>query len=550
MRYHGTRRVMRTIIGVMFVMQLVRLCASAADTVQAVKDAADTTPVAAAARIASAPLTAVDVRAIESDEEMTQRIDQWIDDALAANQLTPAPQATDAEFLRRLSLDLTGVIPTVAEVREFLADSRPDKRRMWIDRMLESPRHATHLATTWRRMILPADFDLQQLQEAEGLHRWLREQFAHNLRYDRLVAEFLSSTGNEESGPAVFYRTLGADPAKLASATSRIFLGMQIQCAQCHDHPFDSWKQRDFWGYAAFFAQLQTPSETMMTAYQVRDATSGEVRLPESDEVVPPRYPGGESPGPYARGTRRRQLAIWMASGDNPYLARAAVNRVWSELFGRGLVNPVDDLGASHTPSHPELFQELADYFALHNFDLQRLYRILANTAAYQRASFRGDADAQHAEYLAAMPIKRLTADQLYDSLQRTLIVSSRETENGVARRRFVAKMESTAPDRTDYDLGIQQALELMNGMTLARATSGEATGITAALTSPLWSPEQKVEILFLATLSRLPNAEEATTFCQYLSDAGDAMTTTDEQRVCGDMLWALLNSAEYQFNH
>jgi hypothetical protein len=476
---------------------------------------------------------------------MSRRIDELILQRLAAAGAQPGGRCSDSEFLRRASLDLTGVIPSVAEVREFLSDARSDKRARVIDRLLASPRHATHLAITWRRILLPTDFDPSQLDQAVGLQQWLRQQFVRNLRYDRLVAEFLSSTGDQRSGPALFYRSLEAKPDKLAAATSRIFLGLQIQCAQCHDHPFDRWTQRDFWGYAAFFAQLEPDAAMRGDAFRLVDLPQGEVTLPETDEVVAPRFPSGTDPPQDVPGTRRRQLSIWMASRDNPFLAPAAVNRVWEQMFGRGLVHPVDDLGQHNTASHPELFTELAQYFADNGFDLRSLYRTLANTDAYQRQSGVGQSVANDPPLYARMAIKRLTAEQLFDSLHRSLTVAGGVPGPDDPRRRsFVEQMDSSSRDLTDYDLGMQQVLRMMNGEEIARATGDAEEGLLAALQAPFFDDAQRVEALYLATLSRLPRAEEQAACAQHLQ------ATDAPQRACGDVLWALLNSAEYQFNH
>jgi hypothetical protein len=477
--------------------------------------------------------------------EMTRQVEQRIAEKLSSQGIDPAPRSSDAEFLRRASLDLTGVIPSVGEVREFMADSRDDKRARWIDRLLDSPLHTTHLAITWRRIMLPADFDAQQLGQATGLQDWLRQQFVRNLRYDRLVAEFLSSTGDLQTGPALFYRSLEAKPEKLAAATSRIFLGLQMQCAECHDHPFDDWKQREFWGYAAFFAQLQPDQSMRGDVYRLVDLPEGEVTLPETDDVVAPRFPRGGQPAADARGTRRRQLAIWMASRDNPYLAPAAVNRVWQQLWGRGLVHPVDDLGPHNPASHPELLAELAQFFTDHGFDLRTLYRCLTNTDAYQRSSASTAGATRTTELYSQMAVKRLTAEQLFDSLHRSLSAAGGVLGAEDPRRReFVTKMESSSRDLTEYDLGMQQALQMMNGDRIAQATGNGEEGLLAALEAPFLDDSQRLDILYLATVSRFPtDAEKAA--CQGYFDNRESRSSAR-----GDVLWALLNSAEYQFNH
>lgn len=491
----------------------------------------------------------------ERTSAMTARVDERIDKACESRGLSIGPPASDAEFLRRVSLDLTGTIPTVSEVREFLADERPDKRSQWIERLLASPLHATHLATTWRRALLPTELDFQQLQQAMGLQSWLRDQFLANLRYDRLVAEFLSSTGDERTGPAIFFRMLEAKPEKLAAATSRIFLGVQIQCAECHDHPYDRWTQKEFWGYAAFFARLEARDMMRSGGFRLVDRTDGEVLLPTTQEPVPPQFPDGRWPDEREGGTRRQQLSIWMASRDNRYLAPAAVNRVWEQMFGRGLVHPSDDMTERNAASHPELLRELADFFTESQFDLRLLYRVLANSRTYQRSS-RGEVSSEADLWLARMPMKRMTPEQMYDSLQRTfLAVQLGNGLNDAMRREFLVQMKSVSLDQRDYDWGMQQALRLMNGQQTTLATSvstaSSATeadvrfGLLTALEMPEATPLQVVEILTLATVSRLPSEAERTRWVSYLESNAEAKAAAQS-----DLLWALVNSAEYQLNH
>jgi len=295
--------------------------------------------------------------ALAADRQaIVRRIDELLDARIRLAGYSPAAQSSDEEFLRRVHLDLAGVIPRVAEAREFLADTGPDKRSRLIDKLLASPAHATHLANTWRTILLPGAINPEQINNVVGVHNWLRHRFSENLRYDNFVAELLVASDGGEAGPALYYTSLDLAPEKLASSTARIFLGLQIECAQCHDHPFDHWKQRDFWGYAAFFARLRQPDMTgnaVRGRARVIDRDEGDVKLPNTEDVVLPQYPSGNSPAQNELGTRREQLAIWMASRSNPYLARAGVNRAWWHLFGRGLVEPVDDLGRHNTPSHP-----------------------------------------------------------------------------------------------------------------------------------------------------------------------------------------------------
>lgn len=486
--------------------------------------------------------------ASESSQAMSRRVDELLATKWREQSIVPAPVADDAEFLRRVSLDLIGVIPSVAECREFFADPTTDKRTKLVERLLQSPRHADHLARTWRDIILPPEFDPAQLDRAAGLERWLRQQFQANLRYDRLVAEFISSSGTEETGPALFYSSLEGKPEKLAASTASIFLGMQIQCAECHDHPYDDWKQTDFWSYAAFFAQLQSSSMQPGELLELVDLNEGEVTLPDSDVVVAPKYPSGAEPDVTRGGTRRRQLAIWMASRDNPFLARAAVNRVWAMLFGRGLVHPVDDIGPKNPAVHPQLLHELEDYFVKSGFDLRDLIRVLVNSQVYQRSSQSDQPNSPQPVLFERMHVKTLPSDVLYDSMLHAMGMPVAElTGNDAMRQAFVATMQTSSRDRADYDAGLQQVLFLMNGEIPNLVMNDSESGILAALQAPFFNDNDRLEVMFLAALSRLPSDLERSQMFTWLQSQTDP---TARQQVYGDLLWALINSAEFQLNH
>jgi hypothetical protein len=487
-------------------------------------------------------------------QAMVARIDALIDKRLAAEGIAAAPRASDAEFFRRANLDLTGVIPRGAESRAFLADSAEDKRALAIDQLLASPAHATHLANTFRQIMLPGGMDIERINNIVGVQNWLRQRFVDNLRYDNLVSDLLIETKGNNEGPALYYTSLDVAPEKLAASTARIFLGLQIECAQCHDHPFDHWKQRDCWGYAAFFAQLRQPDANqpgMMV--NLVDLSSGDVTLPETEEVIPPRYPSGGSPDNL--GTRRQQLAIWIASRDNPYLPRAAVNRAWWILFGRGIVEPVDDLGPQNPPSHPELLDELTQYFVDSGFDLRDLLRTIASTRAYQQTSEWTAGEPPAPELFARMTVKTLSADQLYDSVNRVLNRRGQGMMPGSnlqsplldpSRQAFIAKMDVAGRSPLDYQAGVLQALTLLNGNDLADATHPERSPLLGAVEAPFLEDDQRTEALFLATLSRLPSEDETKICTKQLADR----SASDHPAVWSDILWALLNSAEFALNH
>jgi hypothetical protein len=487
---------------------------------------------------------------------MVRRVDKLIVTRIKATGFEPVAAASDGEFLRRVCLDLTGAIPRVTEVREFLADERPDKRPLLIDRLLNSPAHATHLANTWRNIMLPGGLNIDQINNVVGVQNWLRQRFVENVRYDQLVAELLVASDGGDAGPALYYTSLDVAPEKLAASTARIFLGLQIECAQCHDHPFDHWKQKDFWGYAAFFARLRQPTmnpPNPRARAVLLDLETGEVKLPNSEEVVLPKYPAGLEPAQRELGTRREQLAIWMASRDNPFLARAGVNRVWWHLFGRGLVEPVDDLGRANPPTHPELLSELTAYFVQTGFDLRELYLTLTSTQAYQRSSQWTSEPAPPAELYVHMPVKTLTAEQLYDSVNRVL---HRKPQSMMAnvnsplldpqRQAFIAKVQSSGRNFLEYQAGVLQALSLLNGRDLAEATDPERSPLLGSLNAPFFTDDDRLKTLFVATFCREPAENELTICRQQL-----ARYSSDERgKAYGDILWALLNGAEFALNH
>ncbi|MBI1904399.1 MAG: DUF1549 domain-containing protein [Planctomycetia bacterium] len=487
---------------------------------------------------------------------MSARIDELLERDWKELGIEPAPPASDAEFIRRVTLDLTGTLPRVAEVREFLADDSPAKREALIDRLLASPRHPAHLANLWVRVLLP-DSDDNEVSgaDAAAFRRWLRERFASNLRYDNLAADLVMAQSTAtDPGPALFYTSVQLKPEELAANTARVFLGVQVHCAQCHDHPHDHWKQTDFWGFAAFFAQVRQQAGRRQFGSMIMDTDVGDVKLPDTETVVLPKFLGGpEVAAP--NGTRRAQLAIWLASRDNPFFAKAAVNRVWAMLFGHGMVEPIDNLGGRNAPKHPQLLDELAEHFIATDFNLRELLRTLVRTRAYQLSSQSVDQqDDVRTQAFARMTIKQLSAEQVFDCLNAASRLRAAEASSPAPalnlpdggdpmREEFLSKFKTPAATN-DYQGGIPQALTLMNGRIIAQATDPQQQGVLAAMEAPFFSDEERVDVLFLATLSRLPDDDERQPFVQHLSAAAD------RRGALGDVLWALLNSGEFILNH
>lgn len=501
-----------------------------------------------------------------SADAVAQRVNELLERHWRALGVVPAEPADDAEFLRRACLDLTGVVPRASRVRAFLADSRPDKRSTLVDELLSSSRYATHMANVWSNRILPAGADEMHAREAQGLHAWLQARFAANLRYDNLVSGLLLTTGDDELGPGLFFRAHDLAPEKIAASAAELFLGVDLQCAQCHDHPYAAWSQRDFWGLAAFFAQVASPSDPSMTegSYRLVDKEEGDVTLPNSQEATPPRYPRGALAERDGLQTRREQFAFWLASRDNAFLSRAAVNWAWEHLFGQRLTPstdrrsnasaPVDERAANELAANELALEELARFFATTGFDVRQLLGVLAKTRAYQLSSRRPASPSVPREAFARMHPKPLTPEQLYDSFQllappmpRTETTES--VDLGIAadpqRMEFVRRMRVPPGERTEYRGGTLQALLLMNGRTTS-TTTDPAGRLFQALDAPFLDDEERLEAIFLSTLSRLPDAEERVAF--RAMDVGEKRTGDERQRLWSDVLWAALNSTEFAF--
>ncbi len=499
----------------------------------------------------------------QSVKTLAAEVDRLLAKRLAEEGIEPAPAASDAEYLRRVYLDLTGVLPRLHDnegtgIRDYLENESPDKREQLISRLLEKPTHSTHFSNRWTDLLLPGDSNLRQFGGGQGFQSWLREQFSKNVPYDKFVGDILLASGNlGQTGPSLFYLALERKPEELASATSRIFLGVQIGCAQCHDHPFDHWKRDDFWGFAAFFARIAPSTENRNTQFMLVEAASGELTIPGGKDVVVPKFLAGvASPDAEEAISRRMRLASWMTARENAYFARATVNRVWSLLFGRGLVEPVDDMGPHNPPSHPELLDLLAEDFVTHGYDLRRMIQALCLTEAYGRASHGSTAAEDRPELFAQMAVKSLSAEQIYDSL---LTAAGRDPAAAIGfqaaagfagannREQFLARFRAPAQNATEFQAGIPQALTLMNGPLIAELTDPGTSPLLSSLSAPFFSDEQRLEILFLSTLARFPREEERGRFMSHVVHAAD---DGQREQALSDVLWALLNTAEFVLNH
>ncbi len=497
-----------------------------------------------------------------SETAIRELVDRELESLWRGQGIMPAEPALDHEFLRRIYLDLTGRIPTVAEVQAYISwgDSRRDRL---IDELVASRDHATHWAAVWRQILIPRGVDLVRLGGTEAFETWLADRFGANAPYDTIVRELLLAEGRlGQKGPLLFYAALKMEPEQLAGQTARAFLGIRLECAQCHNHFFDDRiAQTDFWSYAAFFARISRPRGKMEMAspvIRVRDNQQGEVVIPDTDRVMAPKFPlGTEAPDTDDDRSRRQRLADWMVAPENPYFARATVNRVWAHLWGRGIVEPVDDMRPGNLPVSAKLLDDLAGYLIASKYDMRGLIRVLVQTQAYQLSSRSPVDDPSSMMHFARMGIKSFSAEQLYDSIAVATQVDGVGVpaaaagpllrQQNMSRMAFVEQFRALPGQATEYQSGIPQALTLMNGPLVHNATSVGSSGLLRSLQAPFFTDKQRLETLFLATLSRYPSPEEEEALLKYLEgdDQGGQLETA-----LGDVLWALLNSAEFTLNH
>ena len=523
---------------------------------------------------------AVQAQTPVAPDEVAAKIDALITQRWAADKVTPAVASDDAEFCRRVYLDLCGRIPPASEVRDFLADKAPDKRAQLVHKLLESPTYIVNYTNVWRAIMLPeASSDETIRFFLPGFEAWLRSRLAENRNFAQIAEELLTLPLDGEAmtnfqqpnqpSPLAFYRAKQGKPEEIAGASARMFLGVRIECAQCHNHPFDKWKREEFWSYAAFFkdtAAMQAPAtvvekvvETITGNKPADDKRS--IKIPDTDIVVQTRFLGGAEPDWSKISDSRANLAQWVISKDNPYFAKAAVNRVWAHHFGVGIVDPVDDFSSNNPASHPEVLDLLAKEFIAHEYDFKFLIRTITATRAYQLTSVRSDASQDNPRQFARMPVRGLTAEQIFDSLaQATGYLQPFDPEQTLNFNQDQARQEFLETFETDTGIERQstilQALALMNGSFASDATSvqeilrtrNDKNGTLIAIAeAPFFSPEQRIEALFLTTLSRFPSDTEKTRFLAYLQDHE---ATDVPARPLADLFWTLLNTTEFLSNH
>lgn len=518
------------------------------------------------------------VGATPGDPSLRTVIDREIDGHLERLKIAPAPAADDATFLRRVTLDLIGTIPTADEVQRFLAETDPAKRSKAVDRLLEDPRYAAHQATQWDLALFGRHPANAEMRKREAFQKWLTEQLAKNVPYDRWVLDLFLAEGNAaEQGAPLYLAQFRGQALETAEGVTRTFLGTQIRCARCHDHPSDKWTQKDFYGFAAFFARLvvvdgggadgkkkfmigEKSTGDLMFTGPAKDAKPGQKGEPISAKYLdgavveePPLPKGFKEPDLKNAKTapakplfsRREKLAAWLVAPENPFFAKAAVNRVWTQLMGRGFYNPVDDLKEDEKATHPALVKALRDGFVARKFDLKELIREIVNSRVYQRASSGAGGESQ-AGY-ERFRLRPLSAEEMMTALRAAGGADAPDGKPAVPgnlSEYFVRYMGSVTDGRGEFQGSVSERLFMNNSGQIRQLLQRRKGNLADLILSSPDPWEARIDRMFLGVLGRLPRAPEKSKFLAHLKDAAKPDAAVEEA------IWVLVNCGEFRFNH
>lgn len=480
-------------------------------------------------------------------------IDTAVDNKLAKLNIASSGLCDDAEFLRRITLDLTGTLPSAATARKFLEDKSPDKRAKLVQTLLASPEFADLWAMRWADL-LRVERGVLGHERAYGYYKWIRDSIANNTPFDRFARELITAEGpTSEVGAANFYRVV-TRPGEMAGSLSQVFLGVRIGCAECHHHPFDRWGQSDYYGMVGFFAPVAARGDAVFS--------SGEPRTthPRTKKPVYSHALGTAMPEADPKGDRRIVLADWMTKPDNPYFARNLSNRVWAWMLGTGIVEPVDDVRATNPPSNPELLDALAKFTIENKYDVKKLIATIAASRTYQTSCKPNDTNEKDERNFSRAQFKRPDAEVLLDIVCQSTGVPEKFTGSpGVTRavqlwdskarheflKLFGRPVRATACEcERTKEPSVAQVLNLLNSPDVQAKLSHES-GTVARLVREQKDDAKLVEELYLSFFARLPSSDEMKVATEHLKKRSAARREAAE-----DLAWAMLNSTEFLFNH
>ncbi len=493
------------------------------------------------------------------DEPEANYIDKLVNDKLKKLRIAPSGQCDDATFLRRASLDIVGLPPSYDEFNRFMASTDPMKRSKWIDELLERKEFSEIWVSKWAELLqVRTDPNKNVSQKAMFLYyNWLVEKLSQNMPMDQMVQELLGASGGTFKNPATNFYQITNETLPLTENIAQIFMGTRIQCAQCHNHPFDRWTQNDYYGFAAFFSQIGRKGGEDYRETIVFNSGGGEVNHPVGGRVMAPKFLGGETPD--VRGKDRRVvLAKWLASPQNPWFATSFANRVWAHFLGAGIVEQVDDFRVSNPASNPELLDALGKHFTDTKYNLKQLVRDICNSRTYQRATQVNQSNASDQRNFAHALVRRIKAETLLDTISaatdtkdkfdglplgaRAVQIADGQRSTYFLRTFGRATRETPCSCEVKMEPTLSQALHLLNGDTVnAKIQQG---GVVAKLVTTRKFPEERLTELYIRALCRRPTKAELAKLVPVLNQS------QNQTQALEDTFWALLNSREFLFNH
>jgi hypothetical protein len=512
--------------------------------------------------------------AVENLPSPVNFIDEHVFASLREVGIPPSVTCDDATFLRRVTLDIAGRLPTLEETTRFLAGTNADKREQWIDELLRGQDHADYFAGKWAALLKNRRDDASDTISNFAFHAWVRDSLLANKPYDQFVRELLAATGTVIGNPPVAWYKRVKEPKQQLEDVAQLFLGVRMQCAQCHHHPFERWSQDDYYSLAAFFSQVgRKPSATRgedMIYHKRGTATATNVKTGQS--LRPAALGDAMAPIPASEDPRLR-LADWMGSKTNPFFAKALVNRYWKHFFQRGLIEPEDDIRDSNPPTNPELLAALEKHFIESGFDLKELVRTITRSRAYQLSAEPNQSNLTDRQGHSRFYPRRLQAEVLLDAIDQ-LSETKTEFANLPPGTRAIAlpdnsynrasaflrvfgrpEGESVCECERVQTSSLGQSLHLINSGEIKGKLSSPS-GRAERLAKDERSPEAKISELYLAAFSREPRSEELQTALAWLAEprldaAGNPLDpATASREAWQDLLWALINTKEFLFNH
>ncbi len=483
-------------------------------------------------------------------------IDDLVDARLRKLNIHPSGLCSDADFLRRVYLDILGTLPSSDEARQFLKDDDPQRRGKLVDELLRRPEYADLQALKWSD-VLRVDRLALGHKAAYSYYHWIRDSFARNRPFDEFARNVVAASGPLADQPAGHLYRVTKTPGTAAATLSQVFLGVRIECAQCHHHPFDRWSQRDYAGMQAYFSQVAF--KTTKNGVTLTATKGGATKHPRSGEVVEAHALLQAEPATTPEGDRRELFAQWLTAKENPWFARNIVNRVWAHFLGRGIVEPVDDVRVTNPPTNPELLDALAEHFVANGYDLHDLIRTIAGSRTYQLSSQPSQWNDRDEQNYSRALFRRLDAEVRFDMICQ--VTGMPEKFDGVpAGYRatqlwdsqikhyflglFGRPIRSTACEcerATEPSVG--QVLHIINSPEI-QAKLSDSGGRLAKLVRETAEDSQLVDELYLSFYSRFPTDEERIAVTTYLKQAAD------RQRATEDIAWSLMNTVEFLFNH